>query len=67
MTIVSGPVLQPPLPVAPVDFVPLGQRVLPVEPARKVTANKDAGRSALDGDKKRARPDGRGGSLDLEV
>jgi hypothetical protein len=67
MTIVSGPVIQPPLPVVPVDFMSAGQRVLPVEPARKVTANKDTGRSALDAEKRRARSEGRGNALDLEV
>ena len=66
MPIAPGPVTQPPLPVAP-TVVPVGQRVLPVEPARRVTANKESGRTGLDADKRRRREGDRGGTLDLEV
>jgi hypothetical protein len=69
MPIVHIPVTQPPLPVAP-NVLPQNQRVLPVEPARRVTANKEAARTNVDPDKKRQqhREEGdRGGQLDLEV
>jgi hypothetical protein len=71
MPIAHGQVTQPPLPVAP-TVVPVGQRVLPVQPARRVTPNKEAGRADLDAEKRRRRAGGdhegdRGGTLDLEV
>jgi hypothetical protein len=69
MPILHIPVTQPPLPVAP-DVLPQNQRVLPAQPARRVTANKETGRSGtgVDADKKRRREEGdRGGQLDLEV
>jgi hypothetical protein len=70
MPIVHIPVTQPPLPVAP-NVLPVNQRVLPTEPARRVTPNKEAGRTNADPDKKRQqqpREEGdRGGQLDLEV
>ncbi|HZS84594.1 MAG TPA: hypothetical protein VFA50_17095 [Stellaceae bacterium] len=67
MPIAPGPVTQPPLPAAP-QIVPQGQRVVPVEPARRVTANKRAEKAGIDEDRKKRRQDGdRGGVLDLEV
>jgi hypothetical protein len=68
MPIVHVPVTQPPIPVAP-NVLPQSQRVLPNEPARRVTANKEAGRTNVDPDKKRQkREEGdRGAQLDLEV
>jgi hypothetical protein len=66
MPIAPGPVTQPPLPVAP-NVVPIGQRVLPVEPARRVTPNKESGKADLDAEKRRRRQGDRGGTLDLEV
>ena len=66
MPIAPGPVTQAPLPAAP-NIVPLGQKVLPVEPTRRVTPSKDSGRADLDPNKKRRRHDDRGGTLDLEV
>jgi hypothetical protein len=66
MPIIQAPVTQPPSAVAQ-TIVPLGQRVVPVEPARRVTPSKDARGSDLDPDKKRRHQDDRGGTLDLEV
>jgi hypothetical protein len=67
MPIMHTPVQQPPLPVAP-NVLPQNQRVLPNEPSRRVTANKETGRSGVNADKKRRREEGdRGGQLDLEV
>ena len=67
MPILHIPVNQPPLPVAP-DILPQNQRVLPAQPARRVTANKETGRAGVDAEKKRRREEGdRGGQLDLEV
>jgi hypothetical protein len=59
-------VTQAPLPPAQ-NIVPLGQKVLPVEPARRVTPSKESGRADLDPNKKRRRQGDRGGTLDLEV
>jgi hypothetical protein len=67
MPIMHTPVQQLPLPVAP-NVLPQNQRVLPNEPSRRVTANKETGRSSADAQKKRRREEGdRGGQLDLEV
>ena len=66
MPIAAGPLTQPPLPVAP-TVVPVGQRVLPVAPAKRVTASKESGRADLDAEKRRRRESDRGGTLDLEV
>jgi hypothetical protein len=66
MPIAPGPLTPPPSPVAQ-NFVPLAQRVVPVEPARRVTPSKQARDSDLDPDKKRRHEDDRGGTLDLEV
>lgn len=66
MPILPEPITQPPLPVAP-NIAPQNQRVLPAEPARRVTANRESGRAGVDGDKKRRREGDRGGNLDLEV
>jgi hypothetical protein len=67
MPIAPGPVTQPPSAVAQ-NVIPLGQRVLPVEPARRVTPGKEARGSDVDPERKRRRqPDERGGKLDLEV
>jgi hypothetical protein len=62
-----APGLAPQVPLPAPNIVPLGQKVLPVEPARRVTPSKEARRTDLDQDKKRRRHDDRGGTLDLEV
>jgi hypothetical protein len=67
MPIIPGAISEPPLPLAP-QVLPQSQRVQPVEPARRVTANKGADKAGVEHDKKKRRPDGdRGGVLDLEV
>ena len=66
MPIAPGPVTPSPSTVAQ-TLVPVGQRVLPVEPARRVTPSKEARGGDLDPDKKRRHQDDRGGTLDLEV
>jgi hypothetical protein len=65
MPIIHAPATQPPLPTAQ-NLVPTGQRVLPVEPARRVTPNKGSGKTELDTEKRRRRDANRGGTLDLE-
>ena len=66
MPIAPGPITQPPVPVAP-NVVPPGQRPLPVEPARRVTANRESGKAGIDAERGRRRQPDRGGSIDLEV
>jgi hypothetical protein len=67
MPIAPVPISEPPLPPAP-QIVPQSQRVQPIEPARRVTANKAADKAGVDHDKKKRRQEGdRGGVLDLEV
>jgi hypothetical protein len=69
MPIAPGPVPQPTLPATP-QVVPQGQRVVPVEPARRVTAGKGSGKAGIDEEvprRKRRREGDRGGVLDLEV
>ena len=70
MPIAPGPVTHPPLQPQP-HVVPQEHRVLPVEPARRVTGNRGAGRAGIDDRKRRRRNDqqqpDRGGVLDLEV
>jgi hypothetical protein len=59
-----GIVQVPPL-VAPA--VPPGQRVTPVEPAKRVVPKKQSGRADLENEEKRRRSEDRGGLFDLEA
>jgi hypothetical protein len=47
--------------------VPAGQRVTPVEPARRVIPKKQTGGADLEAEDKRSRADDRGGLFDVEV
>jgi hypothetical protein len=71
MSLPSGPLLQPPVPTA-VPIAPLGQRVAPVQPAKRVTATTRSDGSELDPDEKRRlrhadHTGDRGTTLDLDV
>jgi hypothetical protein len=68
MPIVPPPSVPPPAPPTP-HVVPLNQKVTPVEPSKRVTANKDAERPGKDSeDKRRHDPDDpRGNLYDLEA
>jgi hypothetical protein len=66
---VTPPAPVPPPTVPTPHVVPVNQRVVPVEPAKRVTRNKDAERTDKDGvEKRRHDPeDGRGNLYDLEA
>jgi hypothetical protein len=70
MPIVPVPATTPSVTTVP-HIVPPGQKVVPVEPSRRVTAGKHGGRGDLDPDERRRRhgdQDGRrGANLDLDV
>lgn len=57
-----------PLPAVPTPHVvPHAHKVTPVEPARRVTRNKDAERTEQEADEKRRREGKRGNLYDLEI
>lgn len=71
MPIAPGSVTQSPVVTVP-HIAPPGQRVVPVEPARRVTATKHADRGDLDPDGKRRQrhadhTEDRGSNLDVEA
>jgi hypothetical protein len=70
MPLASGPILQPPVPVVPLQ--PMGHKVAPVQPAKRVTATERSDSSELDPDDKRRHRHAdhsgdRGATLDLDV
>ena len=71
MPLASGPILQPTVPTA-VPHSPVGQKVAPVQPAKRVTATTGSDRSELDPDDKRRHRHAdhsgdRSATLDLDV
>ncbi len=71
MPLASGPLLQPSVTTA-VPLTPPGQKVVPVQPAKRVTATTQSDASELDPDEKRRQRHAdhsgdRGSNLDVEV
>jgi hypothetical protein len=71
MPLASGPVLQPSVTTVP-HIAPPGQKVVPVQPAKRVTATTRSDPSELDPDDKRRHRHAdhsgdRGANLDVEV
>ncbi len=71
MPLASGPLLQPSVTTA-VPIQPPGQKVVPVQPAKRVTATTQNDHSELDPDEKRRQRHAdhsgdRGATLDVEV
>jgi hypothetical protein len=66
MPIAPGPGIAPIPPLVP-QVVPAGQKVTPVEPARRIVPKKQSGGADLEPEDKRARSDERGGLFDVEV
>lgn len=71
MPLASGPILQPTVPTA-IPLAPHGHKVVPVQPAKRVTATERSDSSELDPDDKRRQRHAdhsgdRGTTLDVEV
>ena len=71
MPLASGPILQQPVPTG-LPVAPLGQKVAPVQPSKRVTATTRSDSSELDPDDKRRHRHAdhsgdRGATLDVEV
>jgi hypothetical protein len=56
-----------PIPPLVTQVVPAGQKVTPVEPARRIIPKKANGGADLEAEDKRSRADDRGGLFDVEV
>ena len=66
MPINPSPGVAPIPPLVP-QVVPAGQKVTPVEPARRVIPKKQTGSADLEAEDKRPRAEDRGGLFDVEV